>query len=388
MPLNQPKTPITKDERRLLDQLATEADPVSSHTRLQSHKHNINTTTHTDKTTPKSTTNTNIGLNTASGIKKEAAIMGEEGKPVLQRLAVVNATEISKFKGNRRECDVIFTPGPSIEEFVQTINTYCSTHNISDDEGKLNILRLNTSQSQGDGWSTINRYSDNNLTTTFSYNEICTRLKRIYQSLSRSNFASAANRYNNANLKPAEVLDLGEIQEVENSAINVVDQYLNRTKYLATADNRPIREIMAELLISIQIANKLGSKVADAVITNHGPNEPLIAICENTVEYVKKNPNSVTRNEEVKWTQNKKSTPNTFKIICPRCGIEGHRFKQCKVDSKKIFCGKCEYKNDHVTSQCDRARKFRERKASNQPRGRTVNKVNYIEENKVSDSES
>ena len=98
----------------------------------------------------------------------------------------------------------------------------------------------------------------------------------------------------------------------------------------------------------------------------------------------------MVQTEEVKRVQNKydKSTP--FKLICPRCGTEGHRYKQCKVDAKKIRCDKCDLKNDHVTSQCDRAKKFRERKGINQNKysHQRVNNVDDGQKHSVSDSEN
>ena len=337
---------VTKEERTLLDKLA------KTPSRVQPQRQ----TKPIDR----------LGINPAAGTSQRDKSPNEgiksPNKVIMGDNPVKITLDIAKFKGNRRRCDAIFTPGPSIDDYITNIESYCKSQGITEDADKCNALRLFTSQTEGDAWGTLHRYFSHNLKATLPYTEIVARLKEIYRSLATSNFASAAKKYRSVAFDPSNPLDLTRIVDLESSAITVVDKYLERKQYSKTADTRPIRETMAELLIAITIANDLGPKVSDAVLTDHGSNEHLFALTEKTLDYIKKNPGSVRNPEEINFLR-KTSQKNT-KLICPRCGNTGHKFKDCMVNASKIKCEKCDLKNDHVTSQCERNRKFREQRAA------------------------
>ena len=297
------------------------------------------------------------------------------------RLAVVNAQEIVKLKGLRRDIDVIWTPGPSISSFLSSVNAYCSANGISKDEDKKMILKLNIDQTQGDANACLQRYwNPKSHDAELSYDEICARLLQVYQLPEEVNFASAARNFFQWDLDYTNIYGPGNIMSLEEASWSLVDRFLARNKYKEAPDTRPTASIMAEFAISLGIARRYGEKIAAATIDTHPGNTPTVTLGEKVLAHLRRNPTDVPKREQVNAARhdaqkdkfqtnynNSNHTPNSGnkekkKWPCSRCGKLGHHRRECRTPSENLFCNKCKEKGDHATNVCETVQKFRQRR--------------------------
>ena len=67
--------------------------------------------------------------------RPEMAVAAEQG--AVTQLTVLQGEKLARFTGRRREDDVAFNTGPSIEVYIASIETFCSANAITSSQKKL-----------------------------------------------------------------------------------------------------------------------------------------------------------------------------------------------------------------------------------------------------------
>lgn len=287
----------------------------------------------------------------------------------------LNTEEIQKFRGRRLQTDEVFQYGPTFNEFADSLDAYFTRHNLSDDNEKINALRLLVHPSQGDARYVLAHFLDPALNKErFSYDELIRCLKRSYTTKEEINFYQASQHLINLITNKSNPRDFKNIHEIENAIKLLIDTFKRRENFAnsgKTAEQH-VMEVMLHLALSYWGGEKLTLEVLEKAPTRE--QSSLLGLrCSEfllkdtfhaTVNHVKfhqeqRRPSDLRGGaplRDSRLAREKTTKPDESKdVFCYKCGLKYHRAPQCR--RKNLYCNHCRT-NTHNSIVC--RKKFRQ----------------------------
>ena len=190
------------------------------------------------------------------------------------RLALIEAEEIVKFRGNRRPGETLFSKGPNYDEFMLNFEDYCSRHGITTDYDKITALRMNIDHKNGDCSVIFSSALDANINKVpITYADLTQYLHNIYmrpitnQNLFRASSEFAKNLNSKFNCKNNPIKQL---RKLELCAKELVKSFIGRKNFRNNLKN--IEDTCLEMAIMTVYSTFIGENLSKTVLEELPPN--------------------------------------------------------------------------------------------------------------------
>jgi hypothetical protein len=212
---------------------------------------------------------------------------GEQG--VVTQLTVLQGDKLARFTGRRREDDINYHEGPSIEVYIASIETFCSANNITTSPKKYEVFKLNLHPSVGDARETAHKYDtlcalcgvDPN-----SYEEIVKQFRKNYQSNTELSLRTAA-----ADLLALEILPVNSAIGRNHSRLfskikNFVNLFFSRPKYVPEDDERSHKAVVVDALYYLMMSPRLTEGVYNKALRDVDASMNTMALTDAVLDKV------------------------------------------------------------------------------------------------------
>ena len=347
--------------------------------------------------------NSSLNLDTSFSTLLEMAPPANPPATPAPKLSFISGDEIKKFVGCQTSYDTAFSPGPSIEEFLEAFKGFCERHDLKTDADKIVSLKMQVHPSMGDARFVLSSLLDSNINQNIPFTEVVEYLRRAYKTTSSINMYRASQNFINL-CKPKNSFenDFLMLRSIELSCRELLEAFTGRDAY-ANSTKSPeekIIEILSLIAFSAYAGEKISKKLSkDSVsareLVVRTKEELRLAELKEKQEKNEKN-GLFSKNENVftmeKQTEQNKQTgfnkqnnhrysnsgsyrnsnsqgnnPRNSqfnhgartgnKIVCHKCGQKSHIAKECRT-TVELHCAKC-LRNGHVQSVCFSKQNFR-----------------------------
>ena len=356
----------------------TTRSPYNLRLAMQNFKSNKEEDIRTEDRTISSNLESSVAENSAPTLYPSLAAQQISETMAATKLTFLQGSEIIKFKGNRTSKDGIFSQGPRIQDFLESIEAYFHRHEITDDKDRIVTIKLHVDQSSGDARFVLRNILDPNLNSKrVSYDELKNLLLEHYRNRESASLYDAAVHLQEAINNKLDTDQMALIG-ISNAIQNFVEAYTGRSQF---ADNKKTTlNVVKEAFLFFGVAVWGGRSLTEKSLLKFPSNmEPRNQIMEIN-QHLKKM-TAVAAREEIAasvaqnmaskgpmaygqtpklpaWGQERphreKSSEQAKSLgnNCLRCGLKNHRFKQCRVNSENIYCTRCQSRN-HVATMCN-----------------------------------
>jgi hypothetical protein len=204
-------------------------------------------------------------------------------------VTIVQGDKLARFTGRRREDDVAFHEGPSVEVYIASIETFCNANAITTSAKKAEQFRLHLHPSVGDARETVLKYDTlcallNEDST--SYEGITREFKKTYQRTCELSLRTAA-----AELLATQPLPINEATARNHARLfsavkHFTDLYFGRPKYVAASDQRPAKVILVDALYYLFMAPRLTEGVYNKALRDATHQTSTRELTENVLDRV------------------------------------------------------------------------------------------------------
>ena len=164
-------------------------------------------------------------------------------------MTFLNTEEIQNFRGRRLQTDEELQYWSTFNEFADSLNAYFIRHNLTDDNEKINALRLLICPSQGDARYVLAHFLDPTLNKDrFSYDEQIRCLKRSYTTKEEINFSQASQHLINVFTNVSNPCDFKNIHKIEKAIELLIDTFKRRENFADSGKKTAEQHVMEVVL--------------------------------------------------------------------------------------------------------------------------------------------
>ena len=274
------------------------------------------------------------------------------------RLAFVTGEELLKFKGNKRPMETLFTPGPSINDFLSSFAAYCARHGLVSSSDKVLALKMNVHPSQGDAFLTLSSILDSSLNKdTISFEDISDYLSDIYRPISNLNVFRATKsfvkRINDCAEDSFKGNPIETLRSLELSAKELVQTFTQRKDFNRNNKKNP-EDSMIELLIAMSFSMYVGEETSNKFIEDLPANIPPRSILLRAHNQIRKS--QIKKSPSTDYVAVVDSNPAEMRASRPRnpsYGL-GHKNSNFRSNTPGRHLKKDEYNSNfnHSNQNC------------------------------------
>ena len=314
-----------------------------------------------------------------------------------KRFTVLQGEEVAKFRGFRTTNDGMFTPGPSIEDFLENLKAYFTRHNIETDEDKICTLKLLIDPHVGDARLVVANILDSKINPKkLKYKELEDLLKETYRDPQAASLFDAAVHIEKSLKKSSTESAHLQLININKAVQNFIEAFTSRPEF--RNNSKSPADTAKEALLLFASSCWAGREVCEKVIVPFQAGEDPRILNREILEFIRRtdlkrgqpqaqeamvvaatssaynstlnHTSKMAPSVEEGWT--KGNTQATYgnqlhdhqvssykaKFFCYRCGVKGHIRPMCTAPADTIFCTTCK-RNSHVTSVCRDSNSFR-----------------------------